>query len=125
MASLDEIVSLLDDELRLHEVPDYPGALNGLQMVGRPEVKQVAAAVDASLPVVQKAVKAGVDLLHNLSKYFYHVAHPLHRSEVGHVHDSAVALSEIRTVALGFLLEVVQVYEIIDYFQRRPDIKFG
>ena len=63
MASLDEIVAFLDDELRLSEVPDYPGALNGLQMQGGAEVQRVAAAVDASLPVVKKAVAAGVDLL--------------------------------------------------------------
>lgn len=63
MTSLDEIVSFLDDELRLSEVPDYPGAHNGLQMQGSAEVNRVAAAVDASLPVVMKAVAAGVDLL--------------------------------------------------------------
>ena len=63
MASLDEIVAFLDDELRLSEVPDYPGALNGLQMQGKQEVRRVAAAVDASLPVVKKAVEAGMDLL--------------------------------------------------------------
>jgi len=63
MAALEEIVAFLDDELRLGEVPDYPGALNGLQMEGRGEVVRVAAAVDASLPVVRKAVEAGVDLL--------------------------------------------------------------
>ncbi len=63
MASLDEIVAFLDDELRLSEVPDYPGAVNGLQMQGEQEVRRVAAAVDASLPVVKKAVEAGMDLL--------------------------------------------------------------
>lgn len=63
MACLDEIVAFLDDELRLSEVPDYPGAVNGLQMQGEQEVRRVAAAVDASLPVVKKAVEAGMDLL--------------------------------------------------------------
>ncbi|MDP6208215.1 MAG: Nif3-like dinuclear metal center hexameric protein, partial [Roseibacillus sp.] len=63
MACLDEIVAFLDEELRLGEVPDYPGAVNGLQMQGGREVQRVAAAVDASLPVVKKAVEAGMDLL--------------------------------------------------------------
>ncbi len=63
MASLDEIVAFMDGELQIGKVPDYPGALNGLQMQGGQEVKRVAAAVDASLPVVRKAVDAGVDLL--------------------------------------------------------------
>ncbi|MBI24116.1 MAG: Nif3-like dinuclear metal center hexameric protein [Roseibacillus sp.] len=63
MACLDEIVAFLDEELRLGEGPDYPGAVNGLQMQGGREVQRVAAAVDASLPVVKKAVEAGMDLL--------------------------------------------------------------
>ena len=63
MASLDEIVAFMDSELQIRKVPDYPGALNGLQMQGSQEVRRVAAAVDASLPVVREAVDAGVDLL--------------------------------------------------------------
>ncbi|MBB22825.1 MAG: Nif3-like dinuclear metal center hexameric protein [Roseibacillus sp.] len=63
MAMLDDIVSFLDSELRIKEVPDYPGAMNGLQMEGRQKVEQVAVAVDASLPVVRKAVDSGANLL--------------------------------------------------------------
>ena len=60
---LDDIVSFLDSELRIKEVPDYPGAMNGLQMEGQQKVEQVAVAVDASLPVVRKAVNSGANLL--------------------------------------------------------------
>ena len=77
MASLDEIVAFLDDELRLSEVPDYPGALNGLQMQGGEEVQRVAAAVDASLPVVKKAVEAGLDLLVVHHGMFWKGARPI------------------------------------------------
>jgi dinuclear metal center YbgI/SA1388 family protein len=63
MVRLEEIVGHLDAELRLSEIPDYPGALNGLQMEGGGEVRRVAAAVDASLPVVRQAVAAGADML--------------------------------------------------------------
>ena len=63
MVSLENITRFLDSELRIKEVPDYPGAMNGLQMDGRSEVKRVAVAVDASLPVVKKAVEAEADLL--------------------------------------------------------------
>ncbi|MBJ05794.1 MAG: Nif3-like dinuclear metal center hexameric protein [Verrucomicrobiaceae bacterium] len=63
MAVLAKIVTFLDRELRLGEIPDYPGALNGLQMDGKERITRVGAAVDASLPVVRKAVEAGVDLL--------------------------------------------------------------
>jgi dinuclear metal center YbgI/SA1388 family protein len=63
MTELKEIVRYLDTELRLAEVPDYSGALNGLQLENSGTVTKVAAAVDASLPVFRKAIAAGADLL--------------------------------------------------------------
>jgi dinuclear metal center YbgI/SA1388 family protein len=63
MTNLSDIVAFLDEELRIAEIPDYPGALNGLQLENGGSVRKVAAAVDASLPVVEKAVAAGADLL--------------------------------------------------------------
>ena len=61
---LADLVAHLDRELRLAEIADYPPALNGLQVdaPGR-AVTRVAAAVDASLPVIRQAVAAGADLL--------------------------------------------------------------
>ena len=46
--SLSQIVSYLDTELSIADVPDYPGALNGLQLASGGSVTRVAAAVDAS-----------------------------------------------------------------------------
>lgn len=63
MPSLAEIVSLLDQELRTHEIPDYSGAHNGLQLANDGEVTKVASAVDASLATIQDAVAQGADLL--------------------------------------------------------------
>ncbi|MGJ8678145.1 MAG: Nif3-like dinuclear metal center hexameric protein [Akkermansiaceae bacterium] len=63
MANLVELTSFLDRELNIQEIPDYPQALNGLQMQNAGEVKKVAAAVDASLPVFEKAIASGADLL--------------------------------------------------------------
>lgn len=63
MASLTEIVSLLDIELRTPELPDYPGAHNGLQLTNNGEVSKVATAVDASLATIEDAVAKGADLL--------------------------------------------------------------
>ena len=63
MANLSEIVEYLDRELSIASIPDYPGALNGLQLESRGEVEKVVAAVDASLPVIEKAVEAEADLL--------------------------------------------------------------
>jgi len=61
---LADLVSHLDAELQIRTIADYPPALNGLQVdaPGR-QIKAVAAAVDASLPVIRKAVAAGADLL--------------------------------------------------------------
>jgi len=63
MTKLQEITTFLDEELNIAGVPDYPVALNGLQIENAGEVRKVAAAVDASLPVIEKAAAAGVDLL--------------------------------------------------------------
>lgn len=63
MASLQEIVAYLDEELSVSEIPDYPGAQNGLQLENGGEVTQVAVAVDASLKVIEQAVAQKADLL--------------------------------------------------------------
>ncbi|WP_411846179.1 Nif3-like dinuclear metal center hexameric protein [Roseibacillus persicicus] len=63
MAKLAEIVEFLGQELRTSEVPDYPGAHNGLQLENGGEVDKVAVAVDASLTVIEDAISVGADLL--------------------------------------------------------------
>ena len=63
MAQLQDITDFLDEELQIATLPDYPGALNGLQIENGGEVTRVAAAVDASLPVFEKAIAEQADLL--------------------------------------------------------------
>ena len=63
MTDLKTVVEFLDTELRTSEIPDYPGAHNGLQLENDGKVTRVACAVDASLSVIEKAVVAGADLL--------------------------------------------------------------
>jgi putative NIF3 family GTP cyclohydrolase 1 type 2 len=63
MAKLSEVVRFLEKELGAERVPDYPGAYNGLQLQNGGEVRRVACAVDASQPVIEKAVAEGADLL--------------------------------------------------------------
>lgn len=63
MAKLGEIVEFLNQELQTNEIPDYPGAHNGLQLQNGGEVTKVVAAVDASLAVIENAVSVGADLL--------------------------------------------------------------
>ncbi len=63
MIALDEIIGFLDEELSIASVPDYPGAWNGLQLENNGEVRKIATAVDASLPVIEKAIAAQAELL--------------------------------------------------------------
>lgn len=55
MAELSSLVRKLDTELLIAETPDYPGALNGLQLQNGGSVQRVVAAVDACLPVIKAA----------------------------------------------------------------------
>jgi dinuclear metal center YbgI/SA1388 family protein len=55
MAGLAKLVTQLDSELNIRAIPDYPNALNGLQLENRGIVRRIVAAVDACLPVVTAA----------------------------------------------------------------------
>jgi dinuclear metal center YbgI/SA1388 family protein len=63
MTSLDDLVLFLDRELRIAELPDYSGAVNGLQLANGGAVERIVAAVDASLPVIEAAAAGGPGLL--------------------------------------------------------------
>lgn len=60
---LSELTGYLDGYLRVREVPDWPGARNGLQVDSPREIRRVAAAVDAAQATVEGAVAWGADLL--------------------------------------------------------------
>jgi dinuclear metal center YbgI/SA1388 family protein len=63
MAALGEIVARLDAWLRASEIPDYAGAINGLQVQNGGAVRKVAAAVDLSRRTIEAAIAAGANLL--------------------------------------------------------------
>jgi dinuclear metal center YbgI/SA1388 family protein len=63
MAKLNDIVAYLDRQLKISKIPDYPGALNGLQLHGGESICNITSAVDAVLPVIRKAIKSKTDLL--------------------------------------------------------------
>lgn len=63
MADLSEIVEFLDGWLGVHEMEDYPGAYNGLEIECRSPVEKVAAAVDACRATAGMAAGAGAQLL--------------------------------------------------------------
>ncbi|RYD38907.1 MAG: Nif3-like dinuclear metal center hexameric protein [Verrucomicrobiaceae bacterium] len=77
MALLDEVVAYLDQELDTVGIQDYPGALNGLQLQNSGEVPRILAAVDASLPVIEKAAAGGPGLLIVHHGMFWQGARPL------------------------------------------------
>ena len=55
---LSELVTYLDQYLRITEVPDYPDALNGLQAENRGgTVTRIVAAVDATLATIHSAIE--------------------------------------------------------------------
>jgi dinuclear metal center YbgI/SA1388 family protein len=60
---LDDLVTYLDEYLRVRETADDSHALNGLQVENAGEVRQVAVAVDACQAVIDQAVERGADLL--------------------------------------------------------------
>ena len=61
-ASLADIAGFLDEYLAVEDVPDYPNALNGLQVEGPERVERFAVAVDASEAVIA-VVREWADLL--------------------------------------------------------------
>ena len=63
MTRIWELTNYLDDLLRTHEIPDYPAALNGLQLENESHIAGIAAAVDLSTRAINGAVEAGANLL--------------------------------------------------------------
>jgi dinuclear metal center YbgI/SA1388 family protein len=60
---LAKLTDYLDTYLRVREVPDYPAALNGLQVENGGEVTRIAVAVDAAQATIEAAVAERADLL--------------------------------------------------------------
>lgn len=74
--SLKQIVSHCNDILRLNEIKDYDGAVNGLQVENSGSVTRIAATVDASLATVKLAIAAKADLLLVHHGLFWAPSHP-------------------------------------------------
>jgi dinuclear metal center YbgI/SA1388 family protein len=60
---LGAVAEYLDALLRTAEVPDYAGAVNGIQVENSAPISRVAVAVDASLQTITGAIDAGANLL--------------------------------------------------------------
>lgn len=84
-----------DTLLRCRETPDYPPALNGLQVSNRAPVHRIAAAVDCSLRTIHGAVDAGANLLVVHHGLFWGGLQPLigpHRERVRLLLEHDIAL---------------------------------
>ena len=77
MAQLTDITSFIERELNVAAITDYPGAMNGLQLACECEVPRIIAAVDASLPVIERAAAGGPGLLIVHHGMFWQGAQPL------------------------------------------------
>lgn len=75
-ASLREITSYCNRLLRVDEMEDYPGAVNGLQVENSGRVSRIAATVDASLATARMAAEAKSDLLIVHHGLFWGPSHP-------------------------------------------------
>ncbi|MBA3342121.1 MAG: Nif3-like dinuclear metal center hexameric protein [Gemmatimonadaceae bacterium] len=63
MTDLADIVVYLDNVLETASTPDFPGALNGLQLANQGSITRVAAAVDFSSQTIHDAIEQKADLL--------------------------------------------------------------
>lgn len=63
MPKLAEIAARLDALLRTAETPDYPPAVNGVQLENRGDISRVAVAVDCSRRAIDGAIANGAKLL--------------------------------------------------------------
>ena len=61
--AIDELCAYLDDYLSIAEIPDFGGAMNGLQVEGPGTIGKIAAAVDACEATIEGAAACGADLL--------------------------------------------------------------
>ena len=76
-ASLADIAAHLDRLLRTDEIPDYPGAMNGVQVEHTGPVTRCAVAVDASLRTIDAAIANQATLLIVHHGLFWGGAQPL------------------------------------------------
>lgn len=83
MAKLADLAAFLDETLNIAGTPDYPNAINGVQVANRGKIERVAAAVDFSSSTVQGAIAAGAQLLLVHHGMFWSGAQPItaHRYE--------------------------------------------
>lgn len=72
-----EIAAFADTLLRSNEIPDYPSAVNGLQIETQAKITKIAAAVDFSARTASAAKRSGAQLLVVHHGAFWQGAEPI------------------------------------------------
>jgi len=90
MTQLAEIAAFLDELLQIASIPDYPGALNGVQLANRGEIDRVATAVDFSSATIRGAIESRARLILVHHGMFWGGPQPI----VGHRYQRIRALIE-------------------------------
>jgi dinuclear metal center YbgI/SA1388 family protein len=90
MTGLAVIAAFVDELLDIASIPDYPGALNGVQFANRGDIQRVATAVDFSSAAIDGAIQARAQLILVHHGMFWGDPHPI----VGHRHQRIRALVE-------------------------------
>lgn len=63
MPPLEPLANFLDTTLEIARIPDYPNAVNGVQLANVGDIQRVATAVDFSTETITGAIDAGARLL--------------------------------------------------------------
>jgi len=63
MPSLEQLATFLDATLDIARIPDYPNAVNGVQLANVGDIQRIATAVDFSTETITGAIDAGARLL--------------------------------------------------------------
>jgi dinuclear metal center YbgI/SA1388 family protein len=100
MPALEQIAAFLDATLNTAGIPDYPNAINGVQLANIGDIVRVACAVDFSSETVSGAIDAGARLLVVHHGMFWGgvqpiTAHRHHRLWMLMTHDVAVYSSHL------------------------------
>lgn len=63
MPSLDRLAHFMDELLAIRAIPDYPSAVNGVQLANIGDIERIATAVDFSTETISGAIDVGARLL--------------------------------------------------------------
>jgi hypothetical protein len=82
MSTSIAMASYTDELLQTASTPDYPNAVNGLQLENRSQVRGIAAAVDFSTRAIQGAIENKANLLIVHHGMFWGWPRPIHWSDI-------------------------------------------